>query len=110
MKRVILVSSYVNCVKLCRCGILVDTRQRERLIDDWAARLKRWGLTPIAPFLLETLRPLGFIGSQAMLIGQPMLTLFMDASSLKELSSLLDDPDALGQIERRLTDTGSKAL
>ena len=100
----------LHCVKLSRCGILVDTRQRERLIDDWAARLKRWGLTPIAPFLLEILRPLGFIGSQAMLIGQPLLTLFMDASSLEELSSLLDDPDALGQIERRLTDTGSKAL
>ena len=110
MKRVILVSSYVNCVKLCRCGILVDTRQRERLIDDWAARLERWGLTPVAPFLLETLRPLGFIGSQAMLIGQPLLTLFMDASSIEQVSSLLDDPDALGQIERRLTDTGSKAL
>lgn len=97
----------LHCVKLSRCGILVDTCQRERLIDDWAARLKRWGLTPIAPFLLDTLRPLGFIGSQAMLIGQPILTLFMDASSLEDLSSLLDDPDALGQIERRLTDTGS---
>lgn len=97
----------LHCVKLSRCGILVDTCQRERLIDDWAARLKRWGLTPIAPFVLETLRPLGFIGSQAMLIGKPLLTLFIDASSLEELSSLLDDPDALGQIERRLADTGS---
>lgn len=88
----------------------MDTSQRERLIDEWVARLQRWGLTPIAPFLLQTLQPLGFLGSQAMLLGQPILTLFMDASSLEELSSLLDDPDALGQIERRLTDTGSHAL
>jgi len=87
----------------------VDTSRREQLIGEWAARLERWGLTPIAPLLLQTLQPLGFVGSQAVLLGQPLLTLFADASSLEELSSLLDDPDALDQIERRLTDAGSHA-
>jgi len=42
------------------------------------------------------------------LFGQPLLTLFADAQSFEELSSLLDDPDALGQIERRLTDANSR--
>jgi hypothetical protein len=85
----------------------VDHHRREQLIREWAARLERWGLTPIAPFLLQALQPLGFVGSQAILLGQPVLTMFADASSLQELSSLLDDSDALEQIERRLTDAGS---
>ena len=85
----------------------MNTSRREQLIVEWAARLERWGLSPIAPLLLQTLQPLGFIGSQAVLLGQPVLTLFADASSLQELSLLLDDPDALDQIERCLTDAGS---
>jgi hypothetical protein len=88
----------------------VDTSRRQQLIDEWVARLERWGLAPVAPLLLQTLQPLGFVGSQVMLVGQPLLTLFADAPSLEELSSLLDDPDALDQIERRLTDAGSQAL
>ena len=85
----------------------MDDTRRGQLIDEWAARLERWRLTPVAPFLLQVLQPLGFLGSQAVLLGQPFLTVFADASSLNELSSLLDDPDALDQIERRLTDRGS---
>jgi hypothetical protein len=87
----------------------VDDTRRKELIDKWAARLERWGLMPVAPILLQVIRPLGFIGSQALLFGQPFLTFFADAQSLDELSSLLDDPDALDQIERRLTDAGRRA-
>jgi len=87
----------------------VDDTRRKELIDEWAARLERWGLMPVAPILLQVIRPLGFIGSQALLFGQPFLTFFADAQSLDELSSLLDDPDALDQIECRLTDAGHHA-
>jgi len=86
----------------------VDDTRREQLIGEWAARLERWGIAPIAPILLQVLQPLGFIGSQWVLFGQPLLTLFADAQSFEELSSLLDDPDALGQIERQLTDAGNR--
>ena len=92
-------------------GILavVDTTRRKELIDEWAARLEGWGLMPVAPILLQVIRPLGFIASQTLLFGQPILTLFADAQSLDELSSLLDDPDALDRIERCLTDAGHRA-
>ena len=88
----------------------MDDARREQLIGEWAARLESWGLAPVAPILLQALQPLGFLSSQAVLFGQPFLTPFADADSLEELSSLLDDPDALEQIERRLTDTGSHDL
>ena len=87
----------------------MDTTRRKELIDEWAARLDRWGLMPVAPVLLQVIRPLGFIGSQVLLFGQPFLTLFADVQSLDELSSLLDDADALDQIERRLTDADDHA-
>jgi hypothetical protein len=87
----------------------VDTTRRKELVDEWAARLDRWGLMPVAPILLQVIRPLGFIGSQALLFGKPFLTWFADVQSLDELSSLLDDPDALDQIERRLTDADHHA-
>jgi hypothetical protein len=87
----------------------VDDTRRKELIDEWAARLERWGLVPVAPILLQVIRPLGFVGSQVVLFGQPLLTFFADAQSLDDLSSLLDDPDALDLIERRLTDAGRHA-
>jgi len=87
----------------------VDDTRREQLISEWAARLERWGIAPIAPIMMQVLQPLGFVGSQLVLFGQPLLTLFADAQSFEELSSLLDDPDALDQIERRLTDAESHA-
>lgn len=82
----------------------MDVDRREQLVEEWAARLERWGLRPVAPILFEVLRPMGFLGSQAVLFGQPLLNTFADARSIKELVSLLDDPDALNQIEQRLTD------
>ena len=80
----------------------MDGVQRVQLIDQWAARLERWGLAPAAPVLFQVLRPFGFLGSQALLFGQPVLSLFANDQAIQELSALLDDEDALDLIERRL--------
>ena len=80
----------------------MDGIQRKQLIDHWAARLERWGLAPAAPALFQVLRPFGFLGSQALLFGQPVLSLFANDQAIQELSALLDDEDALDLIERRL--------
>ena len=80
----------------------MDGVQRKQLIDHWAARLEQWGLAPAAPALFQVLRPFGFLGSQALLFGQPVLSLFADDQAIQELSALLDDENALDLIERRL--------
>lgn len=80
----------------------MDDIQRAQLIDQWAAQLERWGLAPAAPALFEMLRPFGFLGSQALLVGQPLLSLLVDDQAIQGLSALLDDENALEQIERRL--------
>ncbi len=86
----------------------MDQNKREHVIGEWVARLDRWGLTPIAPMLLRALQPLGFVGSQFVLFGQPVLTMFADAESLYELSSLLDDPEALAEIESRVSSADTR--
>ena len=88
----------------------MDATRREQLVEDWAARLARWGLQPVAPVLFEVLGALGFLGSQVLVFGQPLLTLFVDAQSIDEFALLLDDPDVLAQIERRLTDADRSTL
>jgi hypothetical protein len=80
----------------------LDGVRREQLIDQWAARLERWGLVPAVPALFQVLRPFGFLGSQALLFGQPVLSLFAADQAIQELSALLDDENALDLIERRL--------
>ena len=88
----------------------MDATRREQLVEDWAARLARWGLRPVAPAVFEVLGALGFLGSQVLVFGQPLLTLFVDEQSIDEFALLLDDPDVLAQIERRLTDTDRSTL
>ena len=88
----------------------MDATRREQLVEDWAARLARWGLRPVAPVVFEVVGALGFLGSQVLLFGQPLLTLFVDAPSIDEFALLLDDPDILAQIERRLTGADRSTL
>ena len=88
----------------------MEATRREQLVEEWAARFVRWGLRPVAPVVFEVLGALGFLGSQALLFGQPLLTLFVDAPSIDEFASLLDDPDILAQIERRLTASDRSTL
>ena len=58
----------------------------------------------------SVLGAVGFLGSQVLLFGQPLLTLFADAPSIDEFATVLDDPDLLAQIERRLTDADRSTL
>ena len=66
----------------------------------WVERLQRWGLGEIAPALIDALRPLGFIGSQAIVMAAPLLTAFVDASKLNDFAALLEDPERLAQLSR----------
>ena len=70
----------------------------------WAERLQRWGLSGLAPILIDMLRPFGFIGSQAIQMAAPVLTTYLDPAKLADLSALLEDPDRLQQLVKTLED------
>ncbi len=68
----------------------------------WVDRLQHWGLGGVASTLIDVLRPLGFFGSQAIIMASPVLTTFVDPDRLDRLSDLLEDPDRLSQLSRLL--------
>lgn len=46
-------------------------------LNEWAQKIKRIGLATPAILALETHKPLSFILSQMLLVGQPMLDFFL---------------------------------
>ena len=78
------------------------TSESVTLKSVWVDRLHHWGLAGAASVLIDVLRPLGFFGSQALLMASPLLTTFVKPDRLEQLSSLLEDPDRLQQLSRLL--------
>jgi len=77
----------------------------QHAVDDdqiWVERIQHWGLGGIAPLLLDVLRPLGFVGSQALILAAPILTTFVDAAQLDQLTALLEDPQRLERLRQSL--------
>ena len=68
----------------------------------WVDRLQQWGLGSVASTLIDILRPLGFFGSQAIILASPLLTTFVEPDRLDNLSGLLEDPDRLQQLSQLL--------
>ena len=68
----------------------------------WAARLRRWGLEDLAPILVETLHPLGWIGGQLLMVATPLLTTFVDAEQIDRWVDLLENPDQPEQLSHEL--------
>ena len=66
----------------------------------WIDRFRRLGLGSFTPLLLDVLRPLGFLGSQVMIMAAPLLTTFTDPAKLESLTALLEDPDRLHEISQ----------
>jgi hypothetical protein len=75
---------------------------QEQLLDQWAERIHRSGLTVVAVPLLEIGRGLGFLASQALLLAKPLLASLVDDASIDRYVTLLDDPDALEKLIERV--------
>lgn len=77
----------------------------QHTVDDdqiWVERIQQWGLGGVAPLLLDVLRPLGLVGSQALILAAPILTTFIDAAQLDRLTALLEDPQRLERLRQSL--------
>lgn len=67
-------------------------------IEKVAAKITGLGLTAPAILLLETHKPLAFIGSQLLLVAQPTLDIFLPHNLAHNMSNLLADPDQLEKL------------
>ena len=81
-------------------------------IDDdqiWIDRFQRWGLSAMAPVLLDVLRPLGLPGSQLIIMAKPVLTAFVSAAQIDQFTALIEDPDRLARLRRAIEAEGETA-
>lgn len=72
------------------------------LVDQIARLIARWGLVMPAIVFLEANKPLSFVGSQALLMLQPITELFVARELSTDLARLLADRDRLGLLLARL--------
>ncbi len=79
---------------------------RDALIERLAHLVDRWGLVTPAIFFLEANKPLSFVGSQALLLLQPMTDLFMAPELTADLAALFADRGRLETLISRLESTG----
>ena len=82
-------------------SVTPSDRQRELVDSFCAAVVRRKMRTPV--FLaLETVQPLNYVGSQMIHVLAPFAGLFVDANSLTELASFLEQRGAIDYIIQRL--------
>lgn len=71
-------------------------------IETWARRIETLGLSPVIPLLLELVRAFGFLGSQALVLAQPLMTGIVSETTLERTAALLDSPELLERLRARL--------
>jgi len=76
--------------------------ERPAWIETWARRIETLGLSSVAIPLIEVTHAFGLVGSQVLLIAQPLVTTVINDGTLKRISALLDDPKLLEQLQVRL--------
>ncbi len=59
--------------------------------SDWVAKIKKAGLTTPAILALETHKPLSFIFSQMIVVGQPVLDFLLPKSISQQAIALFSD-------------------
>ena len=90
---------------------LVNAMPTQPVVNDdqiWIDRFQRWGLSAVAPMLLDVLRPLGLVGSQLIIMAKPVLTSFVSAAQIDQFTDLIEDPDRLARLRQAL-EAGGKA-
>jgi hypothetical protein len=83
----------------------VETRG-DALVERLSHLIGRWRLATPAVLFLEANKPLSFVGSQALLMLQPMTDLFMAHELTGDLAALFADRDRLETLITRLETSG----
>jgi hypothetical protein len=76
--------------------------EQQMWVETWARRIEALGLSPVALPLIEIAHAFGFLGSQALLMTQPLVTGIVNDATLEQATALLDSPELLDQLRGRL--------
>ncbi|MBX2802363.1 MAG: hypothetical protein KTR31_32085 [Myxococcales bacterium] len=80
------------------------TDEEDEAVQAVAQFVVRFGLTVPAVLWLESVRPLSFVGSQAMHMLSPSIAAFLPVNQWDALAALLEERDGLEVLVRRIED------
>lgn len=70
----------------------------EAWVETWARRIEALGLAPLVLSFVEIARPFGSLGSQALLLAQPLMAGIVNETTLERAATLLDSPELLERL------------
>lgn len=77
--------------------------EEKKFLDDIADRIARRRMTPAALFFLESMKPLGWVGSQMMVFFRPFVqALWSDPKTWDRVTTLLSRRGSIELLLRRL--------
>ena len=79
----------------------------EALLDRLASEVARRGMQAPAVLFLEGLRPLNFLGSQAVTFLQPLAGMLFSATEWDRVARILERREALGSLMERIEASGA---
>ncbi|MBU0495182.1 MAG: hypothetical protein KKA73_00895 [Chloroflexi bacterium] len=80
----------------------LDAARRDELLEDLARRVHGWGLVTPAILFLVAHKPLSFVGSQFLLLAQPLLGLVLPDPLIGEAALLLEQEENVDRLIERL--------
>jgi hypothetical protein len=79
------------------------TEDERKLLDDVADGIARRRLTPAAMFFLESVKPMGYVGSQMMLFLRPMISVvWSNPARWDQLQAILEKRGSIELLLKRL--------
>ena len=78
------------------------TPEDEALLDRISNAVVRWGMTVPAIFLLESSKPLNFVGSQFLHFLSPMVNSVLNAQDMDRLALMLERRDTVEDLITRI--------
>jgi len=76
-----------------------DEARKSAWVEGWARHIEARGLSSLALLLIEIARPLGLLGSQALLMAQPLLADIVDDMTVERTTTLICSPELLDRLK-----------
>jgi hypothetical protein len=80
----------------------VYSTEQAELARSIADGVRRWKMIAPAILLLEAHRPFALLAGQALLLAEPLITVFVGPQQARRVAQLLEDPDGIELIVRQL--------
>lgn len=88
--------------------VTLTDEERDAWIERAAREVVKRKLEVPAVFMLEMHRPLSFLGSQALIVGTPLIGALVGADNVLKLSKLMEDPRNVERLANRIEEMAAE--